>query len=108
MTEKVIRDCAKAFYSALQQYATKLDLGHYDHPRLQLTVRWDKEKGPTVDLEFSGGSYTSSNIQCKHTSLALLMAEVLRRHGFDDKAEMSIATESAALKAITFVDPNEQ
>lgn len=98
MTEKVIRDCAAEFSKELSKYATKLDLSTWAEPTIYLKVSFTREKGPKLEVAFQGTKYGSS---VKHTSLGLLMDEVYRREHFDDKAEMSVDTESASLRSLT-------
>lgn len=109
MTEKVIRDCAAEFAKELSKYATKLDISSWREPTLYLKVSFTKEHGPKLELAFQGQTYGGS---VKHTSLGLLMDEVYRRELFDDKAQLSTDSESAALRSLTHqpsntrVDPN--
>lgn len=98
MTEKVIRDCAAEFAKELSKYATKLDISAWQEPSIHLKVTFTKEHGPKLTLQFQGTTYGSS---VKHTSLGLLMDEVYRRELFDDKAQLSVDSESAALRSLT-------
>lgn len=99
MTEKIIRDCAAEFAKELSKYAIKLDISTWQDPSITLKVSFTKEHGPKLVLAFSNRSYGDGGV--KHTSLGLLMDEVYRRDGFDAKAELSVDTESAALRSLT-------
>jgi len=96
MTEQVIRQAAQLFASELAKYATRLDLPSWREPYIELKVEYTREKGPKLSVHFSG-----PNLSVSHTSVALLMEEVYRRAGFDDKAELSMQHESSSLLSLT-------